>query len=62
MSRRFRQLESIDQSLSKRPRSLSENSSTSEEESLSVSSKNKDISEQVCNPFLKFKACFPRIT
>ncbi|CAG9530138.1 unnamed protein product [Cercopithifilaria johnstoni] len=50
MSRRFRQLESVDELLPKRCRSVSitsESSNTSKEESFAVSSKNKDISEQV---------------
>uniref|UniRef100_A0A8R1TZD5 Ribosome biogenesis protein BRX1 homolog n=1 Tax=Onchocerca volvulus TaxID=6282 RepID=A0A8R1TZD5_ONCVO len=50
MARRFRQLENIDEMLPKRRKSMSETSetsNTSEEESVTISSKNKDISEEV---------------
>ncbi|EFO27670.1 brix domain-containing protein [Loa loa] len=50
MSRRFRQLESVDEMLPKRRRSASgtsESSNTSKEESFAIPVKNKNISEQV---------------
>lgn len=52
MSRRFRQLESVDELLPKRRKSASEasESSNTSKESFAVSSKNKDISEQVYMP------------